>query len=660
MTTENMTIANKPFSLEGTYSSGVTLQNNNYILWKGATVTVNEVNAGDVVTVKFKGYSYTYYVDIHIVREVTVAYDDNGKTAAGMPDPLSKVIATDGTIQYTIPEGKPTAANCTFKGWALNNAGTRTLYQPGDKFTLVGDLTFYAIWEEDKFDVSFNHNYKIGNNDPVVAVMEDVQHNAVIEFPEPPYRENYTFLGWCASRDGQGDWYDAGETITVTSAATYFAIWGADLTITISGSIDEIKMMEGTEQTWKDVPQGYFSQAGQSANREDVEGFLKGATFRIKAAGNSNFNAGAGKAYTSSGATVTFWTEDNGKTLFVQLPDGVTVDTTITITTETDKFTVSYVPNGGTVVAPDLNVSSGTHINPNDKTTTREGYTLDGWYSDAALTQKVTGAVAITAHTTFYAKWDADDFTITYNLDGGVLATGVTNPEKYNAETEDFTLNNPIKKGYTFDGWIGTGLTEATKEVAVAQGSTGNRRYTAIWTPITYTVTDILTDKNGITGMNYEGNPATYTVESGEIVLKDPTPPAGYKFVKWEEGNTIANGTIGDKTFTAVWELALVDLTIRVSGDRGVDQSYVFVVTDSKDKIVAKVVIPVGKNAVTIKALPVGVYTVAPVNGWAWRLQTDANGQVELSSSKTVEFSWTFVGNLVYWLNGYGYNKRGG
>ena len=621
------------YTLTSDNSAGVVLENVekegfwDYVQGNVIKVTLDNVSVGDTVTVRYYRNNLIteddeFFVDIKIVREVTVKYDANGKTVtSGMPDPVSKIYATDGTIKCKIPEGEPTAANCTFKGWALNNAGTGTLYKAGDEITLTSDITFYAIWEEDSFDISFNHNF--GDN-PQVDVLEDVQHDTTIEFPAPPERENYTFLGWCASQNGQGDKYQEGDKITVTSAATYYAIWGADLTITISGNIAEIKMMEGTEQEWKDIPQGYFTQAGQSANREDVEGFLKGTTFRIKADGSSNFNAGAGKAYTSSGAAVTFWTEDSGKTLFVLLPNGVTVDTTITVTTEKDKFTVSYVPNGGTAVEPDLNVSSGTFVNPYNKTTKREGYSFEGWYSDAALTERVPGDVSITAHTTFYAKWKAAGYKISYDLDGGNLADGAINPETYTVESEDFTLNNPVKEGYTFAGWIGTDLNNATMVVTITQGSSGNRGYTATWTPndytynvvyksstgkdlgsatvtntfgttntitapakagyttpsaqnvvwdstsktitfiyapIEYTIHYVLTS-NGVTGTNHAGNPATYTIESGLITLKDPTPPANYKFVGWKEGNTIAAGSTGEKTFTAQWELLVADYKV--------------------------------------------------------------------------------------------------
>ena len=71
------------------------------------------------------------------------------------------------------------------------------------------------------------------------------------------------------------------------------------------------------------------------------------------------------------------------------------------------------------------------------------------------------------------------DYTISYNLDGGSVASA--NPTRYNVTTATFTLTNPIRDGYTFAGWTGTGLDAATMEVTIASGSTGNRSYTATW-----------------------------------------------------------------------------------------------------------------------------------------------------------------------------------
>ena len=47
--------------------------------------------------------------------------------------------------------------------------------------------------------------------------------------------------------------------------------------------------------------------------------------------------------------------------------------------------------------------------------------------------------------------------------------------------SDDITLVNPTRTGYTFLGWLGTGLTELTMSVTIPHGSTGDRTYTAAW-----------------------------------------------------------------------------------------------------------------------------------------------------------------------------------
>lgn len=76
-------------------------------------------------------------------------------------------------------------------------------------------------------------------------------------------------------------------------------------------------------------------------------------------------------------------------------------------------------------------------------------------------------------------------YPITYALAGGEV-TG--NPSTYTWETPAFTLTNPTRTGWTFDGWTGTSLNGATSTVQVAQYSHGDRSYTANWTAHTYTV----------------------------------------------------------------------------------------------------------------------------------------------------------------------------
>ena len=86
---------------------------------------------------------------------------------------------------------------------------------------------------------------------------------------------------------------------------------------------------------------------------------------------------------------------------------------------------------------------------------TRRGYTFGGWYTDgsnfAENTKFKTGDKMPEGDVTYYAKWTAIEYTITYNLDGGTNVSG--NPAQYTVETGKITLVAPTKTGYRFDGW---------------------------------------------------------------------------------------------------------------------------------------------------------------------------------------------------------------
>lgn len=78
-----------------------------------------------------------------------------------------------------------------------------------------------------------------------------------------------------------------------------------------------------------------------------------------------------------------------------------------------------------------------------------------------------------------YATASPITYHITYLLGGGSF-TG-TPRGTYNVETATFSVNDPTRPGYTFQGWVGGGLTQATKRLTIAKGSIGDRTYTAVW-----------------------------------------------------------------------------------------------------------------------------------------------------------------------------------
>ena len=179
---------------------------------------------------------------------------------------------------------------------------------------------------------------------------------------------------------------------------------------------------------------------------------------------------------------------------------------------------------------------------------------FDGWYNGNT---KYTFGSSLSQDITLTAKYKNPlTYNITYNLGGGTA----TNPATYTVESEDITLNNPKKTGYTFTGWSGTGLTgENNMTVTVPKGSTGNRAYTAHFSQNSYTVAfdtvggSSISDKAG--------------VKWTDQVLDGITAPTkdGFEFTGWKCGdmtvnantkysNLAANDTVTRVTLVAQWK----------------------------------------------------------------------------------------------------------
>ena len=230
---------------------------------------------------------------------------------------------------------------------------------------------------------------------------------------------------------------------------------------------------------------------------------------------------------------------------------------TITAQWTVNQYTITFDTDGGSEVAP-ITQDYGSAITA-PAAPTREGYTFTGW-------DKTIPATMPAGDMTITAQWTVNQYTITYDLDGG---TAEGNPDTYTVETDAFTLKNPTRPGYTFTGWSGTGLTgEDNLTVTIPKGSTGNRSYTAHWSLNTYSITY---DLDGGTAF---GNPDSYTVESATITLNQPTK-TGYTFTGWSgtdltgEDNltvTIPAGSTGDRSYTAHWSLNTYSITYDLNG----------------------------------------------------------------------------------------------
>jgi len=99
-------------------------------------------------------------------------------------------------------------------------------------------------------------------------------------------------------------------------------------------------------------------------------------------------------------------------------------------------------------------------------TLTRTGYTFLGWFiGDTEI--KNGDKVTITSNQEATAKWQANTYTINYELNGGTKGTNAPTAGIFD---EVLTIDNPTKEGYTFTGWtVTSGLNSNTAKYGVTE-----------------------------------------------------------------------------------------------------------------------------------------------------------------------------------------------
>ncbi len=151
---------------------------------------------------------------------------------------------------------------------------------------------------------------------------------------------------------------------------------------------------------------------------------------------------------------------------------------TITASCSPNTYIISYDSNGGSGTMSRTSCVYGNTCNLRNNTFTKTGYEFNGWYTAASGGNKVT-SLTVTQNTTVYAHWKPKEYSITYDVKGGI--NPATNPVKYTVNTDTFTISNPTKSGYIFAGWTGSNGANPEKTVKILKGSTGNKHYTANW-----------------------------------------------------------------------------------------------------------------------------------------------------------------------------------
>ncbi len=201
-----------------------------------------------------------------------------------------------------------------------------------------------------------------------------------------------------------------------------------------------------------------------------------------------------------------------------------------------NRYQVLYQSNGGTYLDP-ISVTYQQDI-PH-RIPTKSGYLFSGWYLDADLSVPFDNDL-MPAHDLFlYAKWTLDEFTLTFDSNGGTTVEPITvDYASVLAKPDDPTLI-----GYHFAGWyIDQNLVVPFQFTLMPAD---DLTLYAKWVAETYTITFDYQDATAGTGQQSQ----SVSFEQPYDTLPSPTR-TGYTFLGWYTSITYGKLITSQTTMT--------------------------------------------------------------------------------------------------------------
>ena len=197
--------------------------------------------------------------------------------------------------------------------------------------------------------------------------------------------------------------------------------------------------------------------------------------------------------------------------------------------------TVTFLSDGEHTAPPQIRANAPA-ARPADPT--KEGHTFIGWYNGE---EKWNFADAVATDLTLTAKWQINQYTITFDTAGGSEVPSIT--QDYGTAITPPAA--PTRTGYTFAGW--------DREIPTAMPAE-NMTITARWQVNQYTIT--FKPENG-------GQDIVIKQDYGTAITAPANPTkTGYTFAGWDK--TIPTTMpAGDMTITARWTENRVIVIIR-------------------------------------------------------------------------------------------------
>ena len=554
--------------------------------------------------------------------EINVLYVANGGQFLDGNETMQGVADADGMLRQP---PAPTREGYTFAGWYWHadlsqytdeqkEADKVDFSKPVEKSAPV-----YAQWiknqEQNEIDVLYVANGgQFADGQDVQQGLTDSE--GYMRQPMTPTREGYTFAGWywVSSLDGLTD--EQKELNKVNFAqpvtkphATMYAQW-----------------VKNAEQNEINVL--YVANGGQFADGNDTmmgmtdsEGFM-----RQPAAPTREGYTFAGWYWHQDLSQYTDEQKEADKVDFAESVAGMdhaTMYAQWTKNAEQNEIDVMYVANGGQFATGETfqqGMTDADGFMRQPAAPTREGYTFDGWYWHADLSQytdeqkeadKVDFSKPLDRDGVMYAQWtknaEQNEIDVLYVANGGQFATGETFQQGM-TDSEGLMRQPaaPTREGYTFAGWYWVssldGLTDEQKDlnkVDFEQSVAGKDHVTmfAQWTKDAEqeNLFNVMYVANG--GQFFTGETFQQGVTDSEGLMRQPVAPTreGYTFDGWYWHADLSQYTAEQKA------LDKVDFTAPIDRDATMYAQWSKVVTPAEKKITVKFVDNFNKTESTVE-----------------------------------------------------------
>jgi uncharacterized repeat protein (TIGR02543 family) len=232
-----------------------------------------------------------------------------------------------------------------------------------------------------------------------------------------------------------------------------------------------------------------------------------------------------------------------------------------------NSYTIEFQTNGGTPINP-LILSSNELIQPFTQSTTKTEHNFVDWYLDDTLTIPFDFRFMPPYNLTLYAKWTINQYTITFNTNGG---------NSISSQTNNFgsllVIPTPTRSGYSFIGWFtDSNLTQAAPTTMPA----ANITLYAKWTINQFTQGSSFS--NAIIMSRF----TSYTVSitsSGQLVYFRFTPTSSGTYTFSSSGSSDTFGTLYSASQTIIDsdDDSGTDLNFRISRSLTANTTYYLV-----------------------------------------------------------------------------------